>query len=515
MFLIKRNTTQPVNVYVPPEPSPAIAAAAAGSAAPRSDEFKISFANQEVAYFNKQALLQLDFFRKASGSGMVEAQSHNYHFPELDKDVFQALVSYVLEKTPLLQVLSSETFQDLNLIENLERCVLFLHIEGSDALIKKIHHELRFLPLPLATKIYALHLENRSEKTPLLAQFAKELIYQSKLFNTFEEADAHFISLNAYEEERRCAEEALETLQATASASLSSTHQLFVTTQLQNMGRLKDDCERQIHHLKQRTNYLDPKLPLAYSFHLSKHAEDPDPELAQIALKAVSRIQMYQERVLSALRKCEADLTRVDLLNSIIGPPFLLDYCGFEFVETDTKFPFFISELGPDSQRFGFTLENEDPIDLLQEIEYNLSYNNCRSYKPTPTLNLEGVKPPAPEVSALSEQILPILNLGESASKEAMDEAKEKIIRFNHWDQFSITPEDLEIETFHESYIQGWLVKWGGMRQFNMKTSNFLLKLSTTSTAHHWHPNRLTNELDLRTQLTSTRPMNGGTLHCL
>lgn len=500
MFLIKRNQAPSVQLYVPPAESP-------DEAPPRLNEIRVSFSKQAVAYYDKDALLQLDFFKLALGTEMQEAKVRVFDFPEMDKDIFNTMIAFVVEKKSLFDILSEESFYDPHLYENLNKCLTFLHLRECAPLLQQIEEQLRCMPLPIAYRVYHSYedlkkTEEADKPIPLFAQYAKSCVYKSKVFNTLEEAEAHFADEMVIEEELRTCQHVLDSLLPELTTCRQQVKIDIINSQIDHLRDTIKWFSYKLKSLREITDYLSPKFPLSLSLNLARHIQDPDPELATLAASALARVQKYESDVLSALKGCGADLTRTDLLPYIIGPKaFLFDHWGFSlFNSRDPKFPFIVEKVGV----FSFTLENDGPQDLEEEIRMNLGRNERNPHKPRLIDNFEKTKPMTPELSALREFILPILDKGASATEEEMVQVKQRLIAHNGWDLYEITPADIEFVSLgsYPDIESGKLNKWGRSRVFIMKKIDFLLRLDTQSAGERCMPNRITNGIDLETKLT-------------
>lgn len=499
-----KNQIQPIQNYEIPEPS----SDPSSYPLPRLNEFRISFADNTVAYYSKESLLKLDFFSTAETSNMQESKDRIFKFEEMNKGTFDATIAFILEKKSLFETLSDEAFLDLNLFDHLKNALTFLHPKGFKPLLEQMEEQLRFMPLAVAEEVYAQamrEVKDSGKEESLLVKVAKQIVYNSKLFVTRDEAEAHFANVNAFEEERRVVSEMLAPLPVALQDCRQEAHRILLLSQIKKLQDTARQCRDNLDNLEKITKHPSPSALL----NLSRHILNPDPELANQAAAAMNRVQQYISEVRSALEGSRADMTRHDLLSYIIGPDALLfNYYGLYVTTTKPTFPFRHSSCTGTS--FGYTLDNDSSYALEEEIRTDLLRVGV-SLPPRLITKSEETKPILPEVQALLDIILPKLHNLSTISDEELVILKQKLIDFNGWGVYEITHSDISFlsATGHLPIITGTLTKWGYGRTFTMKINDCRFILDTPGQSN---PNRNSTEDDLRNMSTMS-PYQAAAVH--
>lgn len=452
------------------------------------DQFLIQFSDSVEVYHLSQIdglhyfATRADFM-KAAGS---DIKAKIVQIPEYDHDIFTAVLALIVDKKPLHQAIPGKLLNDPDLYEHLVEAINYFH-QDNNQLIQSIKKSLPALitlsrarailsevdtNMAISKELGGLDVPDVSEKTKqadksekqervesFCKAIAKQKMRQALAFKTLEEAEKHFECICYCQEGIERVQHTMALQEAACARHLMASYIPLADLEKKRVEESIAAYQAKMGTLLERVDLTNIKS-LKIKKYLATHIDHKDLETRTIALKAKMELEAYRKEVTGALRIQGADLTRVDLLASILGldesDEFIFEYyslspyyCVSE--EYSSIGSFHYNGEGQRSRSFSYgpsqyNLKNNSIKDFEAEIRCDLERQFTGVKLPPQLIDKQTVtKPLSKEVEALKEKIVPVLKGWEAASIDSRNEVAQILIDHWKWSE-NITTADLRIE---------------------------------------------------------------------
>lgn len=449
------------------------------------NEIKIKFCNGEVGTYDKDRLLEIDFFKNSDNLDLTLLTLSNF-----DMKNFNAIVGIVIDKNQLSEVFDLDDYSNIFLYEDLIEGIKFLHYSSSEVIIDNLKKNyFPYLTLNQAKKITQSYQNTMKEHdvVPLAVSIAEHHLLMSYAFSSEEEASTHFNSILYYQMEINFSEIIIEKLKKCSQGG--TTEAKLSSQKVSKLIEWIDSCKKNLQPLLKMMNPNTISMMGRQNFLRLLDSEDPIKQA--IARKAEEELTDYKNTILKILELKNADLSREDLLPFLIGPnAFLLD-------EYNISYKIQKSSSGDQGlfwthnnyfQQVSYSLEDTGPYSLEDNIR-NDWLNDLPRYLteadiPDRIIKVKIItKKISNEVKDFQLKSIPILKNWNNCSDDELMFVKNGIILLNNLNDH-ITHLNLKITQPSSPDFQtigGFINCMSYSRPFEIGIDDFLLKIDNFS----------------------------------
>lgn len=469
------------------------------------DEFKVNFMDGKHAIYSIHSLIGLNGVRAilnssdttTQGASSKEFRDKEISFPNHTQEMLNVVFSLVVGKEPFYEVLSEESFTNPFLFEEICDLIQYFHPEEDDATILKLKtYQIPYMPLEIAKKVlegFTCMKEIEPERflnekkeaiEPELVKIAKKIVFEA-IFLAEEEVTEHFNAVRELHQEIDACEEMKNSLLERNKTPKNETEKYLLLSQMGGFVKTIETLTKKLTQLNEKTDFK--QVSMKTKQRVSLLVNHFDPRIKEVALQAKQELDRYIESIKEALKRCEADMTRTDLLEYLIGPKeYLFDEYGLiprnEDSEHEPEFAFKhkLARTVP----FRYTLDRDGPAYLEDEIREDMEQFLDSENIPERFIKVRTyTRPISEKILQMQKEFLPLLNKWNSpeiATTEAKLKLFKVLIEHNEWQQFEIKPEDLSFDDVKEGEIKP-STHISGRVKVSTRTAKFKFKVSDFS----------------------------------
>lgn len=460
------------------------------------DKIQIEFSDKTLVC-DIEFLKEMDLFTKLLATGMRETREKRIQFKRCDSSLFQAAVDISLHNRFFYDNFHENSYlKNLDLYEEITAVIDFLGVGKRDrkceeAILKLLQRQLRSMKLETAQAI--LHAYQKQPKTqeksstvqevPFLVRAAHDIYIKSIYFEDEQAAKEHFEAMYELEKERITTEMLLQAQEDVLAQNNAPQPRIMVEAHIKSMQTYLNELNKQWKEF----SAFDAPDQMTIQMHRNalRWEFSDNVTVRSKVLESKAVVEQYKSHLLQVLKKSDADISRKDLLEYLVGPKeFLLARYGLNFGESkDEKSPFTRPSL---SINFRYNLYNKGPWDLEEEIRTDL----------TPYVSLperfikqkEITMKLSDEQIAMRKDLLHIFKTWNDQTPSIQDKAINKVLSFNGWNCYQISSEHILFKqnTFREEEIQGLLGLNGKLieTRLDLQTFHLIIDPKDGTTGH-------------------------------
>lgn len=456
-----------------------------------SDRVLLEFADGEQSFYSVKFLKeQFDYFQNIFSDRWKVTDKVD--LKDVDRSMFELMIELAVNKKNLFKLVSKDSFDNINLYEDLEGFIYFFsptekkhNIPSVLSDIKK--NQLPYMKLSLAQRIAAAY-ERRPQQcmsssacsddpqqipVPQAVTVAKSVILACAT-QPKGKGDRLLRSIGYLVEQKKIVKHKrakknlalmrlfIRTIRPKPRSASFKVKKDHLTNQIEHLFALEQTHKTEIASLREKLKSASVSMMMRSQ--LIAYVDDPennaDSEIRELALNASNILESYKENVYSVLKSTDADMERKDLLEYIIGPKaFLFDTYGIVVRTNIFNLHYrFISEqdhfkINP----LRFALDNDSPYALEREIRKSVP-SVADKIKFVVTEDVYTVpESEKPAVVALRKEILPALKFWALCNDEERNRVKQALIDFNNYGELGVAVKDFHIESITPQKIFGYI----------------------------------------------------------